>query len=145
MGDLARSRITRPKLILEGDVSSRGVNGEDLRGWISLFNGSICRSHKIPPVVDRSCECTRASRPRPMGNAMGQCCSNELSVPDNNLRYVVLLSVKMIGSSRTFHSLIRWFSTALPFLKTARTLSEVFSLMVCHARDLVLLVSTKRI
>ena len=70
-GGLERGPITRQKLSLEGDVSSRDFTGENLRGLISLFNGPIDRSHKIPPVVGRSFECTRATRPRPMGIAMG--------------------------------------------------------------------------
>ena len=70
-GDLERSPITRQKLSLEGDVSGSDFTGENLRGRISLFNGPIDRSHKSPPVVGRSFECTRATRPRPMVLAMG--------------------------------------------------------------------------
>ena len=64
-------------------------------------------------------------------------------MPDNTLCYVVLLSVELGGLSSTFHSGIRRFSTTLPFLKTARTLSEMIAQMVYCARDPVLLVSTK--
>ena len=70
-GGLERHLITRQKLSLEGDVSSRDFTGGNLCGRISLFNGPIDRSHKIPPVVGRSFECTRATRPRPMVIAMG--------------------------------------------------------------------------
>ena len=56
---------------------------------------------------------------------------------------MVLLSVEVGRSSSTFPSWIRWFSTTLPFPKTARTLSEIIAWMVCFARDPVLLVSTK--
>ena len=84
-GDLERHPITRQKLSLEGDVSSRDFTGGNLRGRISLFNGPIDRSHKIPPVIGRSFECTRATHPRPMGIAMGRCCWNELTLPANNL------------------------------------------------------------
>ena len=87
-GDLEIGPITRQKVILEGDVSSRGLTGRNLRGSICPFNVLVNRSHKInPSVVGRSCECTEAARPDPMGIAMGRCCCNELNGPVNNLLY----------------------------------------------------------
>ena len=81
-GDLEIVPITRQKVVLEGDVSSRGLTGGNLRDRIRPFNGSVGRSHKFnPSVIGRSCECTGAARPRPMEIAMGRCCFNELNGP----------------------------------------------------------------
>ena len=44
-GDLESSPITRQKVILEGDVSSRYLTGQNLRGSIRPFNGPVDRSH----------------------------------------------------------------------------------------------------
>ena len=44
-GGLEIDPITRQMLSLEGDVSSRGSNGENLRDTIRPFNGLVDRSH----------------------------------------------------------------------------------------------------
>ena len=56
-GDLKIGPITRQKVILEGDVSSRGLTGRNLRGSICPFNVSVNRSRKFNPSkrVHRSC------------------------------------------------------------------------------------------